>query len=555
MGHILLTGASGLLGQYLLADLLRAEVETACLVRPGRMTSARERIDRILRRIESNDGHAYRRPVVLAGDLSQPELGLGSAELAWIRRSCTAVLHSAASLDFDTNARTGEPHRTNVVGTRRLVDLAAASGITEFHHISTAYVCGRRSPDQLAHPVLEDADDAEIIPSNDYERSKLEAEAIVRGARSSRGNARFRSVTVYRPSIIVGDSRNGFTSTYQGFYSPLFAGYTLAKAYGFAATVGEPFLTQMGMVGTERKNFVPVDWVSSVITHILARPELFGRTYHLTSPKPISVAELDEVFTRAIAEVSPAESKSSDFKLTRRDPTATARRSEADEQAFRDNIAVYRSYFRDDPTFDNRNAAAAAPHLPCPELHRDRLLQLCRFALKSDFGKARQQLAPTSTDAASLLERTLVDSCEQPLAADRDAAGVLRFGLIVTGSGGGEWTVELADDGVASFDAGIASLRAGLASDVSLRCRINSSTLFEAIAGATDVRRAQHSGRLLIEGVPISNDADPRAFEERVLSSLDRLLASLRSGASLPHMSESPFASSPVSGAVAEIAE
>src|SRR5258708_333892 len=113
---ILLTGATGLLGRYLLRDLLVAGREVAVLVRDSRQASAQERIEEIIAFGSQSSGVQLPRPVVLQGDVSIPGFGLNSADRAWVARSCYAALHAAACTGFRTTD--GEPWKTNVAGTR-----------------------------------------------------------------------------------------------------------------------------------------------------------------------------------------------------------------------------------------------------------------------------------------------------------------------------------------------------------------------------------------------------------------------------------------------------
>ena len=158
------------------------------------------------------------RPVVIEGDLLSKGLGLEGADVRWLSRHCTSVIHNAASLSFHSRERDDEPWLSNVTGTRQVLDLCRRTGIRQFHHVSTAYVCGLRNG-----RILESELDAAQEFGNDYERSKIEAERMVR-------DADFLSpVTVYRPSIIVGDSRTGRTTTYHGFYALLRLAHTLVS--------------------------------------------------------------------------------------------------------------------------------------------------------------------------------------------------------------------------------------------------------------------------------------------------------------------------------------
>jgi thioester reductase-like protein len=99
---------------------------------------------------------------------------------------------------------------SNLGGTEQALKLCRTVGLREFHYVSTAYVCGQREG-----PIREDELDCGQEFRNDYEECKFQAEQLVRSADF------LDDVTVYRPAIITGDSRSGFTSTYHGLYSYL----------------------------------------------------------------------------------------------------------------------------------------------------------------------------------------------------------------------------------------------------------------------------------------------------------------------------------------------
>ena len=223
--HLLMTGSTGLLGSYLVRDLLLAGRNLALIVRRDRKRSAASRVESLLRHWEESLGRILPRPVVLEGDLNQPLCGLGEEDRHWIHWNCGELLNNAASLSFRGSDRAAEPWLTNVTGTQHVLDLARDTGIEHFHHVSTAYVCGLRTG-----TVREDDLDAGQAFGNDYEASNVEAEKRVRSA------DHLASATVYRPSIIVGDSRTGYTSTYHGF----FAGLRLDGQAGKAGQQGRP---------------------------------------------------------------------------------------------------------------------------------------------------------------------------------------------------------------------------------------------------------------------------------------------------------------------------
>ncbi len=273
--YLLLTGATGLLGRYLLRDLTLADIPLAVVVRRTRWESATQRIETAMAHWERELGRRLVRPVVLEGDIAEPGLGLAERDVEWLAANCRAVLHSAASLTFYADDASGEPWRSNIQGTRHVLELCERAGIRRCHQVSTAYVCGRRR-----ERILEADLDVGQEPSNDYELSKLIAEKEVRAWPA------FDQVTIYRPSIIIGDSQTGFTTTYHGFYTPLRVSFALRQTASPDAWAQTNWLGQLSLRGDERKNLVPVDWVSAAITRIIVRPELHGRTYHLTNPRP-----------------------------------------------------------------------------------------------------------------------------------------------------------------------------------------------------------------------------------------------------------------------------
>jgi thioester reductase-like protein len=116
----------------------------AVLVRPSGRESAGQRIDASLARWQKETGRTLPRPVVFEGDLCRPDLGLSASDLEWIGRHCRTVVHNAAKLTFYGTDPEREPWLSNVEGTRNVLELCKRCGIQQFHHVSTAYVCGLR---------------------------------------------------------------------------------------------------------------------------------------------------------------------------------------------------------------------------------------------------------------------------------------------------------------------------------------------------------------------------------------------------------------------------
>ena len=468
MSYHLLTGATGLLGSYLLRDGLRAGLRLAVLVRPARLESSRQRIENILARSEREIGFALPRPVILEGNVSCENLGLDPRALDWVAQHCHAVVHNAASLTFEPADRQSEPWLSNLEGTRQVLAVCRRAGIRQLHHVSTAYVAGLREG-----RILESELDEGQELGNDYERSKLEGEKLVRAADF------IDDRTVYRPAIIVGDSRTGYTSTFHGFYTPLKIVHGVLGKIEVDDLHAEPLMTGLGLGGQERKNFVPVDWVSLVIIYLVTHPEHHGKTYHLTPRHAVPVSVVCEVMEKAVRGYAKQ------LNATETDLEVFF----GSIDVFREQMDVYKAYFRGDPEFDASNTTAAAPHLPCPDVDADMLSRLSRYALEANFGWPRPGPIKADFDVAEHLHG-LIDSAERTAGLPETRA---RLGLQVNGAGGGQWTFLLEDD-------------LPIAAEEGLPCQdiatlyMNSRTFQQLVNRALSVSQAIDGGQILTEG-------------------------------------------------------
>lgn len=444
MKYTFLTGATGLLGAYLMHDMMRAGMRCAVLVRPGRMEKTKQRVDTLLARFEHLTGELSARPVVLEGSLREG-LGLGAAETEWVRRNCDRVLHNAASLSFELEPDTNEPYRSNVDGLRHVLDFCKQTGLQNFHHVSTAYVCGLR--DGVCR---EDELDVGQQWGNAYEISKVQGEKMVLGAGFS------IPPTFYRPAIITGDSRDGYTSTFHGFYTPLkVASAMMTRTSRMTDSVD--LIMGLGMDGQEHKNYVPVEWVSQGIVRLMQARENQGETFHFTPRNRVTVAQMYEVFIKAF------------FLYFQKHPEKfqqNTRHSPDEEiswntlrEPFRKQMQMYESYWRDDPIFDTAHTTGALPDLPCPMMDEEVLLRLAMFALETNFGWPKPR--PFVPDM--VVEENLP---KKPQFALPVTPGKQSFGLRVNGPGGGQWTVHLdgtlADGNITAIVEGLPAEHAGL---------------------------------------------------------------------------------------------
>jgi thioester reductase-like protein len=275
-GTIFVTGFPGFLGSRLLPRILaRApEARAACLVQPKFEGVAKSR----LAELEALDPGLAGRIDLVEGDLTAPGLGMegGGAGLAG---SVGEIWHLAAVYDLSVPRHVGL--RVNVEGTRNVLRFASdCPSLCRHHYVSTCYVSGRH-----CGPFRETDLDVGQSFNNFYEETKFLAEVEVAEARAGG-----MPTTVYRPSIVVGDSQTGDTQKFDG---PYFLLQWLVRQGDRALVplVGDPTMV--------RFNMVPSDFVLDAITHLSHGPASAGLTYQLADPHPLTVSDLLDEMCRA----------------------------------------------------------------------------------------------------------------------------------------------------------------------------------------------------------------------------------------------------------------
>jgi short-subunit dehydrogenase len=264
------TGATGFIGRNLVQRLLQREGTVYALVRAG----SRGRLEE-LRTSWGADGA---RIVPIAGDLAQPGLGVSEEDLLTLRGDVDHFFHLAAIYDMTAGAEAQEV--ANVEGTRHAVELAGAIEAGCFHQVSSIAAAGLYRGEWREDMF----DEAERLDTHPYFRTKHESERVVR--EESR-----RPWRVYRPGIVVGDSRTGEIDKVDG-------PYYFFKLLQRAHKVLPGWLPALGVEGGEI-NIVPVDFVADAIDHIAHEPGLDGQVFHLTDPAPKSAGEVINLFARA----------------------------------------------------------------------------------------------------------------------------------------------------------------------------------------------------------------------------------------------------------------
>src|SRR5829696_7423272 len=263
------TGATGFIGRNLVSRLLQREGTVYALVRAG----SRGRLEEL----RTGWGADGARVVPIAGDLSQPGLGISEEDLLTLRGAVDHLFHLAAIYDMTADAERQEI--ANVEGTRHAVEMAGAIDAGCFHQVSSIAAAGLYRG-EWREDMFEEA---ERLDTHPYFRTKHESERVVREEST-------RPWRVYRPGIVVGDSRTGEIDKVDG-------PYYMFKLLQQARRVLPSWLPAVGIEGGEI-NIVPVDFVADAIDHIAHRPGLDRQTFSLTDPNPHTAGEILNLFAK-----------------------------------------------------------------------------------------------------------------------------------------------------------------------------------------------------------------------------------------------------------------
>ena len=369
--------------------------------------------------------------------MNEPGLGLDYASRRWVARNCPRLLHNAAVLTFHGSDRAGEPWRTNLQGTRTMLQLCKELNIRDLHYVSTAYVAGRREG-----RVMEDELDCGQRFRNDYENSKFLAEKSVREA------DHLRQLTVYRPGIIAGDSKTGYSSTYHGLYFHLKLMSVLVHNEQPDAQGVRHTRIRLQLTGDELRHIVPIDWISTVMCRLFLTPEAHGQTFHLVPSDPITPSEFVEYAKKyynstGVEFVGPK--KFSNDQL-----------NEFEKAAF-SNMTTYESYDTDSiRIFDTTNLLKYTADLPDPPLDEEMIHRFIRYGEFDRWGKRREPPVESNFWIGDYLDMAVTES-ETYSAAEISAAGVAErwVGLDLVGPGGGQWSLRLIGDKAVCLELGV----------------------------------------------------------------------------------------------------
>ncbi|MCX8056391.1 MAG: SDR family oxidoreductase [Ignavibacteria bacterium] len=271
--NIFLTGFPGFIASRLIPKILsqREESKMFLLVQKKFLDTAKSQIEKL----ETDFPLLKNRLIVVEGDLTFPNLIEDKTSIDL--NSISEIFNLAAV--YDLRIAKDIAYKINVEGTQNIVNFSKTlPNLEKFHHISTCYVAGWYRGEFSE----EDFDKGQSF-KNFYEETKFLSEKIIRENKSQ------IPFVIYRPSIVIGDSKTGETNKFDGPYPVILLINKLPKL---------SFMTQIGS-GVNPINLISVDYVVDGIANLSTLNELY-KTYHLCDPEPLNQLELINLFAKKL---------------------------------------------------------------------------------------------------------------------------------------------------------------------------------------------------------------------------------------------------------------
>ncbi len=276
MRNIFISGATGFLGWDLVKNLVKdGDSRLYLLVRGSSEENARDRVKKLIGKSYGTNGikEVSERLEVIKGDVTEKSLGISSKKIKELQKKIDTIYHCAALCEFEIPL--GRIRKINVTGTQNMLEFAMKcrqdGSFNSFHHVSTVAIMGKSGG-----VFYENELDKNQRFNNTYEQSKFEAEKLV-----NRYREKGLSVSVYRPSIITGDSTTGEVSNFQMLYQPLHI-------------ISLEIFNKIPANKEMDYNLVPVDYVARAISLISSVSDN-NKNYHLTNPNTITLDFLLDV--------------------------------------------------------------------------------------------------------------------------------------------------------------------------------------------------------------------------------------------------------------------
>jgi thioester reductase-like protein len=265
---ILLTGATGFIGAFLLDELLQqTQADIYCLVRAADISQAKQRIKNNLEFYLIWDENKSSRIIPIVGDLTQPLLGLSDEQYRKLTLQIDCIYHCGALVKWTYSYKALKA--ANVLGTKTILRLACETKVKSLCFVSTVGVFSSSDRCNSIITEQEDLDNSGTLYVG-YAQSKWISEKMVTIA-ASRG----LPVSIYRPNT-EGDSRTGVFNRHDHLCKVLKGCIQLGCA---------PSDLNMVIAGAS------IDYVSKAIVYISRQKESLGKVFHLVNPQPLQWSE------------------------------------------------------------------------------------------------------------------------------------------------------------------------------------------------------------------------------------------------------------------------
>lgn len=271
---IFITGFPGFIAGRLVEKLSSPETQFFLLVQEAFLEKAVKDVQRIAELTET----PLKNFALIKGDITKENLGMSDADLEVVIRETTDVYHLAAVYDLEVEKELA--YLVNVEGTKNVNELVKKiENLRRYNYISTCYVAGKR--DDVIY-------ESELVHDqgfrNYYEETKYFAEVEVEKMKAE------YPVTIFRPSVVCGDSETGETAKYDGIY------YVIKFLLKF------PEVFRLVNVGNEdvKINLVPVDFVVDGMLALAKDERAVGKTIALADPNPLTTKEVCDVIAEAV---------------------------------------------------------------------------------------------------------------------------------------------------------------------------------------------------------------------------------------------------------------
>ncbi|WP_372371491.1 amino acid adenylation domain-containing protein [Candidatus Uabimicrobium sp. HlEnr_7] len=264
--NILLTGATGFLGTFLLERLIeKGYAKIYCLVRAKNKEEGYRRVESALQKYLIWKPHYREKITIVCGDLSKTMLGLTQREFNRLSSIIDVIYHNGAKVDFIRDYQ--ELKAANVQGTKYILQMACQDKIKTIHYISTVSVWKTAA----LSPIKEIAVPNEHQLTRGYAQSKWVAEQLIEVAKK-----RGFPINIYRPGRLTGHSQTGVCNENDLFYSFLRGCIQLKAAPQINFTT----------------DLTPINYASSIIANLSYNTSTDNQIFHVINPNRVSVRDI-----------------------------------------------------------------------------------------------------------------------------------------------------------------------------------------------------------------------------------------------------------------------